>query len=283
MRKPSSLGDRKPSGFTLAELLVVIVILGLLATILVPTINAILQRTYQLDTKQRIHGLAEGADKFKIDTGFYPGQADYLQHRPSGTYKYTGSQVLAAILFDMRDDGVADPYHALDDDDPRFRFDENGENPVADPTGDPIDADGNPMRPQGLYAKYEPGMLSGPRRGDATVVDRDNALRFLTIMDCFPRPHPIAYYMSNPVLGTPQYHLEQNLAYTLPAGGSVDVQRVLFTDRITDTRFPPDYLDPGASAPDKPAVRDGMFLLISSGVDGEWFNDDDVGNWKTGG
>lgn len=247
------------AGFTLVELLVVIVILGLLATILTPTINAILQHTYQADTKQRIHGLTEGAEFFKQEVGWFPGQEDYALHSQNGTdYIYTGSQVLAARLFDLYHDDPGspghNPYHLLD----------------------PDDTGGTAHRaPQGRYAKYESGML-------ATVVDRDGVSRPFTIMDCFPRPHPIAYYMSASGIGTQQFHLQQNMAYTVPSSQDLGDQLDDFHALITDTRFPSNYLDP-VDTSYKPSVRDGMFLLISPGIDGTWFNEDDVRNWNVSG
>lgn len=245
-------------GFTLAELLVVIVVLSLLATILTPTINAVLQRVYRADTRQRIEGLTEGANVFRHDTGSFPGQDDYSEHIGDGTtYDYTGSQVLATILFGMREDDVADPYHALDEDDDR------------------LNADGDDMVPKGLYAKYETGMLAG-LTPETVFIDREGDERFLTIMDCFPRSHPIAYYMSAPFEGTDQYILSQNIVYTLPKDGVATEQRAAFETFITDPRFPP------ANNPPQRAVRDDLFLLISPSIDGTWFNDDDVKNWNEG-
>lgn len=245
MRKKLSPTDRGRRGFTLAELLVVIVILGLLATILTPTINSILQHVYQADTRQRIEGLSEGANAYKHDAGDYPGQADYLLHSQNGTeYIYTGSQVLAAILFGLRDDADENPYHLFDD-------------------GDTTD-----QPPTSAYAKYESGMLQ-------TVIDQNGDLRHLTIMDAFPRPNPIVYYMSASGMGTLQYHLQQNIVYTQPEGVDENKHQNSFEDFITDERFASDYYDTQV----RPSVREDMFLIISPGIDAYYFNEDDAKNW----
>ena len=250
MRKERSQPGPVRHGFTLAELLVVIVILGLLATILTPTINSILQHTYQADTRQRIAGLSQGAHFFKEENTAFPGVKDYLDHSQNGTdYIYTGSQVLAANLFNFRHDDESspthNPYHILDD------------------------GDISHMAPESKYAKYESGLL-------ATVVDQEGDDRFLTIMDCFPRPRPIVYYMATSGIGTLQFHLQQNIVYTKPEGVDQNKHQNAFEDFITDDRFSADYYDTQV----RPAVNEEMFLIISPGIDVIYFNQDDAKNWS---
>lgn len=92
---------RKTGAFTLVELLVVIAIIGLLATLLLPTLSAIRDRAKAARAHGRIIELGNGANMYKKATGYFPGQlhADQLAG-------YTGSQVLAACLFDYAYDAI---------------------------------------------------------------------------------------------------------------------------------------------------------------------------------
>jgi len=226
----------------------------LLASILTPTISAIIQHGYQAKSKARIDHLGQGANAFRQDTGAYPGQANYDEFTDSQEVEYTymGSQVLAAHLFGLYDEGASNPYALFDD-------------------GDTSD-----LPPRGIYAPLEQNMLR-------TVVGFDGDPVYLTIVDAYPRPHPIAYYMSANGIGVEQFHLEQNGVYYMDVEDEINDEyqrRRDFHNMITDPRYDDDYYS--SSSGPAPAVRKGTFLLISPGADNEWFGADDIRNWTIG-
>jgi len=62
------------AGFTLLELLVVLVILGLLAAIATPQVMKYLSRARSQSAALQIHNLAAALDLFRLDIGAYPSQ-----------------------------------------------------------------------------------------------------------------------------------------------------------------------------------------------------------------
>ena len=85
---------RRVTGFTLIELMVVIVILALLIGILLPSFSAVRAAARDARVRARISELSSGAMAYKNDNGYYPGQ-----RYPGELTTYTGSQVLAVSLF----------------------------------------------------------------------------------------------------------------------------------------------------------------------------------------
>jgi len=66
-------------GFTLIELMVVIVILGILAGLIVPRIMDKPDEARQLKAKIQIESLASALQFYKLDNGTYPGTEQGLQ------------------------------------------------------------------------------------------------------------------------------------------------------------------------------------------------------------
>jgi len=111
------LGPGATKGFTLVELLVVISIIALLATLLIPTIQTILEQVYVGRSAFVIRRLHDGAMIYRDKTGFFPGEIkDSKVPHTSGYPRkamdagtLTGSQVLAACLFDIDYDDLNTP------------------------------------------------------------------------------------------------------------------------------------------------------------------------------
>jgi general secretion pathway protein G len=68
----------RSEGFTLLELLVVLVILGLLAAIATPQVMKYLSRARTQSAALQIHNLASALDLFRLDVGRYPSEEEGL-------------------------------------------------------------------------------------------------------------------------------------------------------------------------------------------------------------
>lgn len=71
--------NSKDNGFTLIELMVVIVILGILATLIVPRIMDRPGQAKQLKAKMQIESLETALKLYKLDNGKYPSTEEGLQ------------------------------------------------------------------------------------------------------------------------------------------------------------------------------------------------------------
>ncbi|MDA8122597.1 MAG: type II secretion system major pseudopilin GspG [Deltaproteobacteria bacterium] len=63
---------RARGGFTLIEIMVVIVILGLLAAIVVPKLIGRTEEAKRTQTRVQIKNIEQALELFKLDNGFYP-------------------------------------------------------------------------------------------------------------------------------------------------------------------------------------------------------------------
>ena len=69
----------KSRGFTLIEIMVVIVILGILAGLIVPRIMGRPEEARQMKAKIQIESIETALKLYKLDNGFYPGTEQGLQ------------------------------------------------------------------------------------------------------------------------------------------------------------------------------------------------------------
>ncbi|HSW70714.1 MAG TPA: type II secretion system major pseudopilin GspG [Gammaproteobacteria bacterium] len=66
-------------GFTLIEVMVVVVILGILAAIIVPKIMSRPEQARLVKVKQDLLAIQSGLDLYKLDNGFYPSSDQGLE------------------------------------------------------------------------------------------------------------------------------------------------------------------------------------------------------------
>ena len=74
-----SIHCRYTSGFTLIEVMVVVVILGILAAIVVPKIMSRPEQARMVKVKQDILAIQSALDLYKLDNGVYPSTDQGLQ------------------------------------------------------------------------------------------------------------------------------------------------------------------------------------------------------------
>ncbi|HMB32312.1 MAG TPA: type II secretion system major pseudopilin GspG [Desulfohalobiaceae bacterium] len=78
-RKTLDLVDKNLQGFTLIELMVVIVILGILAGLIVPRLTDKPEKARVVKAKLQIENLSMALKEYKIDNGFYPSTQQGLK------------------------------------------------------------------------------------------------------------------------------------------------------------------------------------------------------------
>jgi general secretion pathway protein G len=89
----ASPNRRGPAGFTLLELLVVIVIIGLLAAYVGPRYFAQLGKSERKAAKAQIEAFGRALDAYRLDTGHYPSTEQGLTAlvaRPTDEPNWTG-------------------------------------------------------------------------------------------------------------------------------------------------------------------------------------------------
>lgn len=97
-------------GFTLVELLVVLVILGLLAALVGPKLFPKLGKGKQAAAKAQIELLEQGLDQYRLDVGAYPTTQEglnALMSNPGGAEKWDGPYLKKGLP----NDPWGKPYH----------------------------------------------------------------------------------------------------------------------------------------------------------------------------
>ncbi|HUU93635.1 MAG TPA: type II secretion system protein [Phycisphaerae bacterium] len=89
---------RRRRGFTLIELLVVIGIIGVLITLLVPTVSRATVMVREHVTRSTIKELEVGLEAFKADFGLYPPSQPYVSNDPAAGQRATGAANLTYYL-----------------------------------------------------------------------------------------------------------------------------------------------------------------------------------------
>lgn len=94
---------KKNTGFTLLELLVVMVIIGLLVSYVGPRYFAQVGKSEVKTAKAQINALEQALDQYRLDTGHYPTTEqglDALFSKPNNEAKWTGPYLKKAVPVD---------------------------------------------------------------------------------------------------------------------------------------------------------------------------------------
>ena len=105
---------RRSPGFTLLELLVVLVVLGLLAGIVAPKYFSQLGKSEVKVARAQVEGLAKALDLYRLDAGHYPNTEQGLASlvaRPSNEPRWGGPYLQKGVPLDPwgRDYGYKAP------------------------------------------------------------------------------------------------------------------------------------------------------------------------------
>jgi general secretion pathway protein G len=90
----------RPSGFTLLELLVVMVIIGLLAGFVAPRFFAQIGKSETKAARAQLDALEKALDQYRLDLGRYPGTEQglvALVERPAGLTRWSGPYLKKSV------------------------------------------------------------------------------------------------------------------------------------------------------------------------------------------
>lgn len=97
---------RRNRGFTLLELMVVLLILALLASIAAPRVTKYLRKAKSEAASIQVHALTAAVDSFQLDTGRFPTNEEGLKalvDRPNNTTNWDGPYI-------VKRDSLIDPW-----------------------------------------------------------------------------------------------------------------------------------------------------------------------------
>lgn len=100
---PAHTGRKHARGFTLLELLVVVVIIGLLAGLVAPRYFDSVSKSKSKIAKAQIESLDKALDQYRLDVGGYPTAEQglaALNTQPSGVAKWQGPYLKKALPAD---------------------------------------------------------------------------------------------------------------------------------------------------------------------------------------
>jgi len=96
-------GRQREKGFTLIEILIVVIIIGLLASLVGPKLWSKLSGAKQKSAKAQIELFGTALDAFRLDTGRYPTTEEglkALREKPSGADQWQGPYLTKEIPLD---------------------------------------------------------------------------------------------------------------------------------------------------------------------------------------
>lgn len=104
MRKVHGIpGAARSRGFTLMELLVVVVIIGLLVALVAPRYFQQIGKSERTSAANQIDALRKAIDSYRLDVGRFPRQEDGLQAlvvRPEGEARWQGPYLQRGVPMD---------------------------------------------------------------------------------------------------------------------------------------------------------------------------------------
>lgn len=95
-RMPANIASAARAGFTLVEMLVVLVIIGLIMGLVGPRVLNYLTEARVKAARLQIEAFSSALDLYYLDVGRYPSESeglDALAHRPSGSEVWNGPYV----------------------------------------------------------------------------------------------------------------------------------------------------------------------------------------------
>lgn len=107
--QPSQIISRRQTGFTLLELLVVMVIIGLLVGYVGPKYFSQVGKSEVKTARAQINALEQALDQYRLDTGHYPGTEEGLAAlftKPSNEARWDGPYLKKSVP----DDPWGKPY-----------------------------------------------------------------------------------------------------------------------------------------------------------------------------
>lgn len=277
IRQRQGCGRRgRRDGFTLLELLTVILIIGLLVSILMPAISVVISGSYEMLTVARIKELTSGAAQYRTDFSSYPGQKYPEQLTGSGG-DFTGTQVLMACMWDYKyvNIGVAMQHE-----------------PLSSPNMNQPD-------PVSQYAPIRKVIRRDAIQGAATSIEIPDPRIFgtasgrpNTFLDDFPAPLPILYYPMRKGKTTPAeaYLYADNADYVedgrifgnyrarMDKDASYDI--TTYAAEMRAEFYSSTYASENRRGTIRPRMSEGEFLLIGPGRDRLFMTGDDVKSWN---
>ena len=270
-------------GFTLVELLVVIVIIGMLAAIVTPAIMIAMSRAKVARIKAEIDMLHSAIMNYKNEYGSFPPSYSYLDPAPPPSsltfqppYKHLARlfprcKVLNEFTEDTNLNGMLDTQVS----------------PSEDANGNNILDSAVPITPANAIVSWLGGYTSDPTKPLTGTGARKKLYDFdqSRVVETVSGSSGLSYFPPN-AEGMPYLYIDAanyNFVDFATNGGN-SVSGIKYFVWRQDKFFDPNTLSPmsltAASSP-KPFNPDS-FQIISAGRDGEFFTEDDISNMWSG-